>query len=259
LRTDNFKLLSEVPNKSGGTDFMDNFILVHGSWAGGSVWHKLIPLLEPHARVFTPTLSGFQVGEMAQPACGLHLHIQEMVELIEREKLENIVLVGHSYGGMVIQGVASRAWRHIQELVFLDAFVPENGQSLFDLLPEKSVQGMRSRLTDDAGRTLLDGANQVWLIPPPASLEGWKVFGEAAIWLTTQLVPTPVATFEEPVSLEPEQIPRSFLRCTNFPNFQQFEFMARNAGWRTAQVETGHFAQLEQPEEVAQFLLHHDA
>jgi pimeloyl-ACP methyl ester carboxylesterase len=238
---------------------MDNFILVHGSWAGGNVWHKLVPLLEPHARVFAPTLSGFQVGEIAAPECGLTLHIQEIVELIEQHNLENIVLVGHSYGGMVIQGVASRASQHIQELVFLDAFVPQDGQSLFDLLPEKSVQGMRSRLTDDAGRTLLDGATRVWLIPPPASLDGWKVFGDDATWLATQLVPTPVATFEEPVSLEPEQIPRSFLRCTNFANFQEMETRAQQAGWRTARVETGHFAQLEKPEEVARFLLHHDA
>jgi pimeloyl-ACP methyl ester carboxylesterase len=238
---------------------MNNFILVHGSWAGGNVWHKLIPWLEPHARVFAPTLNGFQPGEMAAPESGLALHIQEIVELIERHNLEQVVLVGHSYGGMVIQGVASRAAQHIRELVFLDAFIPQDGQSLFDLLPEKSVHGMRSRLTDDKGRTFSQGATRAWLIPPPASLDGWKVFGEDATWLTTQLVPTPVATFEEPVHLEhgrAEQIPRSFLRCTNFPNFQEMETKAQRAGWRTARVDAGHFAQLEKPEEVAQFLLH---
>jgi pimeloyl-ACP methyl ester carboxylesterase len=100
---------------------MKTFVLVHGSWAGGSVWHKLEPLLEAQDRVFTPTLSGFHVGEIATPDMGLHAHIAEVVNLLEREDLGQVVLVGHSYGGMVIQGVAERVPEKISRLVFLDA------------------------------------------------------------------------------------------------------------------------------------------
>jgi pimeloyl-ACP methyl ester carboxylesterase len=235
---------------------MTNFVLVHGSWAGGTVWHKLEPLLAAH-RVFTPTLSGFHVGEIAKPEMGLHAHIAEIADLIERENLENVVLVGHSYGGMVIQGVAERAPNRISRLVFLDAFIPEHNQCLFDLLPEKSVQIMRSRLTDETGRTLEQGASQAWLIPAPPSLDGWKLFGEDAVWLKTQLTPTAVATFEERVKLEnplARTISRSFVRCSEFPTFEGMEAKAREAGWSIQHLPCGHFAQLEQPEKLAAIL-----
>ncbi len=237
---------------------MTNFVLIHGSWAGGSVWHKLSPLLEPHSRVFTPTLCGFHVGEIGAPEMGLRAHIEEMVHLLERESLENVVLVGHSYGGMVIRAVAERVPERVSRLVFLDAFIPQDGQSLFDLLPEKSVQGMRSRLTDESGRTLQDGASRAWLIPAPATLEGWKLFGEDAAWLKTQLRPTPVATFEERIQIgnpATNAIPRAFMRCTNFATFEAMEQKALDSGWRCAQIEAGHFAQLERPDVVASFLL----
>jgi pimeloyl-ACP methyl ester carboxylesterase len=237
---------------------MTNFVLVHGSWAGGTVWHKLEPLLTPHAHVFTPTLSGFDVDEIATPEMGLHLHINEIADLLEHENLENVVLVGHSYGGMVIQGVAERSAERISRLVFLDAFIPEHDQCLFDLLPEKSAQGMRSRLTDDTGRTLEQGASRAWLIPAPPSLDGWKLFGEDAAWLKTQLTPTAVATFEERVKLEnpaARGLPRSFVRCSEFPTFQGMETKALEADWSIRHLECGHFAQLEQPEKLAAILL----
>jgi pimeloyl-ACP methyl ester carboxylesterase len=237
---------------------MTNFVLIHGSWAGGSVWHKLEPLLEPHGRVFAPTLSGFHVAEIAAPEMGLQAHVEEIINLLERESLENVVLVGHSYGGMVIQGAAERVPERISRLVFLDAFIPKDGQCLFDLLPEKSAQGMRSRLTDETGRTLEQGASQAWLIPVPPTLDGWKLYGEDAAWLKTQLAPTAVATFEERVRVRnpaTSSIPRAFLRCTNFATFEAMEQTALNSGWRCAQIETGHFAQLERPDAVASFLL----
>ncbi len=107
---------------------MTNYVLIHGSWAGGTVWHKLEPLLNAHGRAFAPTLSGFHVGEIAKPEMGLHAHIAEITDLLELKNLENVTLVGHSYGGMVIQGVAERAPERISRLVFLDSFIPEHNQ-----------------------------------------------------------------------------------------------------------------------------------
>jgi pimeloyl-ACP methyl ester carboxylesterase len=236
---------------------MTNFVLVHGSWAGGTVWHKLEPLLSAH-HVFAPTLSGFHVGEIAKPEMGLQAHIAEITDLLERENLESVVLVGHSYGGMVIQGVAERAPNRISRLVFLDAFIPQDNQCLFDLLPEKSAQGMRLRLTDETGRTLEQGASRAWLIPAPPSLDGWKLFGKDAAWLKTQLTPTAVATFEERVHLEnplARDLPRSFVRCTEFPTFASTEAKALENGWKIDQLACGHFAQLEQPEKLTALLI----
>jgi pimeloyl-ACP methyl ester carboxylesterase len=235
-----------------------NLVLVHGSWAGGTVWHKLEPLLSAHGRVFAPTLKGFHVGEIAKSEMGLQVHIAEITALLEHENLENVVLVGHSYGGMVIQGVAEHVPNRISRLAFLDAFIPEHNQCLFDLLPEKSAQSMRSRLTDETGKTLEQGASRAWLIPAPPSLDGWKLFGEDAVWLRTQLTPTAVATFEERVKLENLQartIPRSFIRCTEFPTFAGMEQKALEAGWNIDHLTCGHFAQLEQPEKLAELLI----
>jgi pimeloyl-ACP methyl ester carboxylesterase len=236
---------------------MKNFVLVHGSWAGGTVWHKLAPLLAGH-RVFAPTLSGFHVGEIAAPEMGLRRHIDEIILLCEHEDLHDVVLVGHSYGGMVIQGVAERVPYRIATLVFLDAFIPEHDQCLFDLLPEKSAQGMRARLTDATGRTHAEGATEAWLIPPPPSLDGWKVFGDDAVWLTTQLTPTAVSTFEERVSLSDpaaRTLPRRFVRCTGFPTFADTEAKVQQAGWPIDRLECGHFAQLDVPEQLAAILV----
>jgi pimeloyl-ACP methyl ester carboxylesterase len=236
---------------------MTNFVLVHGSWAGGTVWYKLEPLLAAH-RVFTPTLSGFHVGEIATPEMGLQAHIAEITDLLERENLKNVVLVGHSYGGMVIQGVAERSANRISRLVFLDAFIPQHNQCLFDWLPEKSAQGMRSRLTDETGRTLEQGASRAWLIPAPPSLDGWKLFGDDAAWLKTQLTPTAVTTFEERVKLEnpmARDVPRTFVRCIEFPTFEGMEAKALEAGWPIHHLACGHFAQLEQSEKLAAILI----
>jgi pimeloyl-ACP methyl ester carboxylesterase len=235
-----------------------NLVLVHGSWAGGTVWHKLEPLLSAHGRVFAPTLKGFHVGEIAKSEMGLQVHIAEITALLEHGNLENVVLIGHSYGGMVIQGVAERLPNRISRLVFLDAFIPEDNQCLFDLLPEKSAQGMRSRLTDETGKTLDQGASRAWLIPAPPSLDGWKLFGEDAAWLKTQLTPTAVATFEERVNLEnplARDLPRSFVRCIEFPTFEGMEAKALAAGWPIHHLACGHFAQLEQPKQLASILL----
>ena len=113
------------------------FVLVHGAWHGGWSWRKLRPLLEAagHA-VFTPTLTG--LGErrhLCSRDIGLATHIQDVANLIEFEELSNVILVGHSYAGMVITGVGSAAGSRVGRLVYLDAFLPDDGKSLNDYVP----------------------------------------------------------------------------------------------------------------------------
>src|SRR4051812_34912661 len=111
------------------------FLVCHGAWSAGWAWKKMHPLMRAAGhRLVTPTYTG--LGErvhLANPSIDLETHIEDMLNVITYEDLRDIVLVGHSYGGMVATGVADRARDRVAQLIYLDAFVPEDGQSLFDL------------------------------------------------------------------------------------------------------------------------------
>src|SRR6476619_3074890 len=114
------------------------FVLVHGAWHGGWCWKKLTPLLrEAGYDVFAPTLTGLgERSHLLTRDVGLDTHITDIGQVLEYEDLTNVVLVGHSYGGMVITGVADRAGDRIAQLVYLDAAHPINGEGLADVAPE---------------------------------------------------------------------------------------------------------------------------
>src|SRR5690348_13524991 len=124
---------------------MANIVLVHGGWIGGWCWQRVTPLLvAARHRVYTPTLTG--LGERAHlltQEIDLSTHIQDVVGLIECEELENVVLVGQSYAGMVITGVADRMAARLSRLVYLDAFVPQDGQCLADLVPAEVMANLQ--------------------------------------------------------------------------------------------------------------------
>jgi pimeloyl-ACP methyl ester carboxylesterase len=114
---------------------MSTYVLVHGAWGGSHGWRKVRPLLQ-HAghEVFTPSLTGLgERAHLATPQVNLTTHIQDVSNAIWYEDLSDIILVGHSYGGMVVTGVADHMPERIQHLVYLDAFLPADGQSLYDM------------------------------------------------------------------------------------------------------------------------------
>lgn len=115
---------------------MATYVLLHAAWAGGWQWRSVATLLRNVGHeVFTPTLTG--LGERAHLACpevGLDTHVQDVLGVLEYEELDDLVLVGHSYSGMVITAVAEHLPEQIDQLVYLDAFVPQDGQSLNDIL-----------------------------------------------------------------------------------------------------------------------------
>jgi pimeloyl-ACP methyl ester carboxylesterase len=108
------------------------FVLVHGAWHGGWCWRRVSDLLERRGhKVFTPTMTGLgERSHLIDPKVNLATHVTDIVNVIKWEGLGDIVLVGHSYGGAIISGVAEQVGDKIGSLVFLDAFVPENGDSL---------------------------------------------------------------------------------------------------------------------------------
>src|SRR5579862_777725 len=136
---------------------MATYVLVHGAWRGSWIWKKIRSKLQASGHeVFTPTLSG--VGErshLLSPHINLETHVADVINLIQWEELSNIILCGHSYGGCVVTSVADRIPERIKALVFLDAFVPDNGQSLHDTLPteDRNAQLEATKMHGDGWKT----------------------------------------------------------------------------------------------------------
>lgn len=227
------------------------FVLVHGAWHGGWCWKKLTPLLRAAGHeLFAPTLTG--LGERAHllnPQVGLNTHIDDIVALLEYEDLHNVILVGHSYGSMVIAGVAERAASRLAHLVYLDAFVPQDGQSLLDTLP-------------DAGESVRKNAETLgegWMVPAGADTFGVTAAADVQ-WLTARLTPQPLKCFTEAVCLTnpaARALPHSYILCRqdNSSFFAVYAAQAERAGWHCYELRTGHDAMITVPEELANLLL----
>jgi pimeloyl-ACP methyl ester carboxylesterase len=118
---------------------MATYVLIHGGWHGGWCWARVAPILRAAGHdVYAPSLTG--LGDrvhLLSPSVRLETHIEDVLGVLSYEDLRDVVLVGHSYGGMVITGVADRAADRVSHLVYLDAFVPRDGECLLDLLPEE--------------------------------------------------------------------------------------------------------------------------
>src|SRR3982074_3525154 len=163
------------------------FLVCHGAWSAGWAWKKMHPLMAARGhRLVTPTYTGLGEREhLATPSVDVETHIQDILNVIKYEDLRDIVLIGHSYGGMVATGVADRARDRIAQLIYLDAFVPKDGQSLLDL-----NEPARPRMQE------LAKSGDGWRLPPnptppdasPADVE----------WLTERRVFQPIKCFEMP-------------------------------------------------------------
>lgn len=212
------------------------------------MWQRLAPLLHKAGQeVFTPSLTG--VGErahLASPSINVSTHIADVMGTLAYERLKNVVLVGHSYGGMVVTGVADRAPERVGTLVYLDAFVPQDGQALLDLLPE--------RVREHFPR---EGA-QVPPLPPAA--QGLKDEREIA-WLEGRRDPHPMKCFTEKLRIEGRyRGPRVFVSCTGYSptSFTRFAERARNdPAWRYHELATHHYPHVSMPAETAGVLLNY--
>jgi pimeloyl-ACP methyl ester carboxylesterase len=230
---------------------MATFVVAHGAWAGGWSWKKVHPLLRGRGHeLFTPTFTG--IGErshLAAPSIGLETHIQDLIAVLEYEDLRDVILIGHSYGGIVATGVADRARERLAHLVYLDAFVPRDGQSMFDLQPD----GARFRMREEA-RTIGAG----WKIPPIPLPPGTS---EADLsWAGPRMVMQPIMTFEEPIHLTGvwDTLCRTYVYCTpprEGDTFGPFAMRARKEpGWTYREIAASHNVQITAPEALAALL-----
>jgi pimeloyl-ACP methyl ester carboxylesterase len=239
---------------------MTTFILIHGSWHNGSVWRKLQHVLDSRQVIsYAPTLGGFEAFDRpAAPNIGLHTHIQEVAQFIQSQANEPVILVGHSYSGLVITGVAEIIPDEIAGLIYLDAFIPDSNQSLFDIMGPEQSASMRTRLVNAAGRSAKEGAESVWLLPPGRPEDYSVTDADDIAWLQKEMPYTPVLTFEESVPLGnplASLLPKYFIRCTAFDYLAPQEQKAIRLNWKTYRLPTGHDAMITMPDALADILL----
>jgi pimeloyl-ACP methyl ester carboxylesterase len=227
------------------------FVLVHGSWHGGWCWSRVARTLRKQGHdVYTPTLTG--LGERSHLMSGLitlDTHITDVVNVIKWENLENIVLVGHSYAGFVVSGVAERASSAISSIVFLDAFLPENGQKVIDLAPPE----LRATSLAAIAR------NEVSRPVPPAKAFG--VNDKDQPWVDAKTTPQPALVSVQPIVMTGARDKigkKTYIRATSYPNPKFDEYFARLKGdqaWRTFGVPCGHDVMVDMPERLAEILM----
>ena len=211
------------------------------------MWQRVAHVLRATGHdVFTPSLTG--IGErahLASPAIDLSTHIADVLGTLACERLGEVVLVGHSYAGMVITGVADRVPEKVASLVYLDAFVPENGQSLFSVLPPD--------------RRLVTVPGEDWLVAPITSAGfGLKRPEVIALW-ERKSTPHPLATLTQPVQLTGgvgRIKQKMYILATDPPRFTQFYDKLKNdPAWTVHTLPCSHFIQLEMPDELTAILL----
>jgi len=234
---------------------MATYVLVHGGSHGGWCWRPLARLLRAAGHeVHTPTLTG--LGErwhLVSPDTDLDTHIVDVVNLLEFEDLSDVILVGHSYGGMVITGVADRALSRIGQLVFLDAAHPRSGESLVDTAPNFLEPARKtSRIVN--GAEVVNGA----------SLEFVEQMGvtdpQQVRWMMARLTPHPWKSFEQTLRLANEsairRIPHTNINASWSLKYRLAESRRRALeGEHTWEIDTGHDIMITEPQTLAAMLL----
>jgi len=227
---------------------MATFLVAHGAWSGGWAWKKMHPLLgaRGHA-LYTPTQTG--IGERAHLAhrgINLETHILDVLAVLEFEDLKDVILIGHSYGGMVATGVADRARGRLTHLVYLDAFAPEAGKSATDYMPPERAQMVR--------KSAIDG----WKVPPLNPIPPDTTPADMA-WVGPRRVAQPLQCFEQKLALKgaPLALPQSYIyaqRHNAGDPFRQFMELARKENWPVYEMDASHSPHVTAPEALAEIL-----
>lgn len=238
---------------------MATFLLVHGAFYGGWCWKRVLPHLRAKGHeVFTPTLTGTgERNHLLTRETSLSTHIQDIVNVLRYEELHNVVLVGHSYAGVVITGVADRAPGRIAALVYLDATVPENGQN---------ASGQTMAEGHGEGSVAFSLPEDQWLFSaPPPQVMGVSDPADLA-WVSDKRVAHPMRALLEPLRLgrgEPRDIPRTYIRCLRHEALVKFFGQnplsasiekAMRDGFTMRELDTGHDAMITKPRELAALL-----
>jgi pimeloyl-ACP methyl ester carboxylesterase len=218
------------------------YVLVHGAWSGSWAWMRVADRLTSKGhRVFAPTLSGLgERSHLAGSSINLTTHINDVVNEIRWKDLSDLVLVGHSYGGFVITGAAEEIGERIASIVYVDAFIPSDGQAFADFAPEWNLPA-------DA------------LIPPPPAVTGDYRDDADRIWVNEKATPQPAGTFTERVRVTGayNSVPKkTFVQATGWDSpFQDTVAQFRaDPAWQVHEIACGHDIAVEMPDELTDVL-----
>lgn len=245
------------------------FVLVPGQWTGAFVWHLVTPLLRAAGHdVYPVTCTG--LGDrvhLANPAIDLDTHITDVVNTIEFEDLHDVVLVGHSYAGMIITGVAERIPERLRLLIYLDADLPTDGQNDYDVVPPEQAREflvediMASVEMDTLGFRPVFPAIQEWL-------RGAINDPDEAEWFISRLVPHPELSNLQRIEIgnpAAAAVPRAFILCTGDKDMEadpQTDFVVLTAerlradpNWTVIELDDTHMVNLNDPEGTVEAFL----
>ena len=242
---------------------MTNFVLVGGMWLGSWAWRKVTPLLQQQGqnKVYPMTLTGLaERVHLGRPETDLNTHIEDVVNLLEFEDLRNVVLVGHSYSGIVVSGVAHRLPERISYLVYVDGIVPVHDHSVFGSNPPEFREVM-----EQTARQYGEG----WRVPFPnlevmtnfVSLDG---LSEADLkWMKAKAVSHPINTLSQAVNLQNPAagaVKRVYIRCTKAdgPLSAEAPFVKEireSQDWLYRELPSCHWPMISMPQELSQILL----
>lgn len=238
------------------TTAFPTFVLVHGAWHGAWCWRRVLPLLRAQGvEAHAVTLTG--VGERAHllsSEIDLSTHVQDVMGLIEAEELQQVVLVGHSYGGLVVTGVADRllaqAPRRLRHLVYLDAVVPRPGESWSSTHSADTVAGRVAAAAPSGG-----------LCFPPPDAEVFGLAGSDRDWVNRRQTPQPLRVYQQLLEFDAARlarVSRTFVDCSApaLPTIAVSRQRVRSEpGWRVVEIATGHDPMVSAPHALADALL----
>lgn len=229
-----------------------NFVLVHGAWHGGWCWRDVAAVLRTAGhQVFTPTMTG--LGERAHllnAQVGLSTFIDDIAAVILSEELDNVVLVGHSFGGHVINGVADRMPQLLRQLIYLDGLVVQHGQSALSIMPP-AVQAERTRTMDAEGLRMTIPSPDQFGLSDPAQLA----------WVMRQLTPHPLKGYTEPLQLQyplGNGLPKTYIAVTDpwYPPLAELRQWVRSQpDWDWRELAACHNAMVSAPLALASLLM----
>ena len=227
------------------------FVLVHGTSHGGWCWKRVVHLLHLAGhRVYTPTLTGCgERSHLINSGINLDTHITDVVNVIKWEELAEVVLCGHSYGGWVISGVVEQLPKRINSIIFLDAFMPEDGQRGFDLQSSESQKAvLRAKESGHFSR-------------PPGAIERYKLNARDKKWVESMLTPQPIGVSLQPIKLTGarERVKnKAYILATKYNNppfVDCYSKLKDNPLWQVYALHCGHNVMLDMPKELTELLL----
>ena len=227
------------------------FVLVHGAWHGGWCWRRVADLLERKGhKVFTPTLTGLgERSHLMSRDINLDTHIADVVNVFKWEDLKDAVLVGHSYGGWVISGAVEQVLPRVASIVFLDAYMPDNGTRGLDNTSEFSRKGILSAVEK----------GEVSRPSPTAAM--FEVNEKDRAWVDSKVTPQPVGVALQPIRLTGarDRVARkTYIRAAAYPQatFDRYLGLCKaDRTWRTFEIPCGHDVMVDMPERLAEVLM----